>query len=59
MKAKIIFPNVGVPETTQLRTSGSRNFENLCSAFKFLEATIKFRHVCLSVCPSVRMEVFS
>jgi len=40
IKAKIIFRNVGVPETTQLHISGSRNFENLCSAFKFSEATI-------------------
>ena len=47
MKAKIIFRNVGVTETTQPHTSRNRNFENL--AFKFSEVNVKFRHVCLSV----------
>jgi hypothetical protein len=56
LKAKIIFLNVGVTETTQLHlhSSRNRNFENL--VFKFSEETIKLRHVFLSVCPSVPME---
>jgi len=54
MKVKFISLNVDVTETTQIHASRNRNFENL--AFKFSEANIKFRHVCLSVCPSVRME---